>query len=206
MTLYNLLNYRTHCLIHSQEKLIPYFKGYDSLNTEITSNGLSLYYYNHNAKPMDQAKSILLEFNYDGSYQDLGGHPDHMVSMECSICRAVKGRSYGKSIFGESSTLMDLRKTLYGYNFLLKTEKQTSFQGSLIGEIVRYPQKERFYHLDQNLKTGETSLKMGDCGNNIIFDDLLKDMITIKLPNFNLQQFENINQLIDRMKILATFS
>lgn len=211
MNLYDLLHYRTECLIHKLP-LHPYCITDQSVERredvlKLHQNGLSLC--SHHRQDLYSKPSLTgLNFRYDGSFNVNDACPKWVVAntitvhMMCEVCRErpiIKPRSMG------FTTLMQLQENQYFYTFeLIGYEKHGTYRGQLEHEILKHNRDGRFYHVDAYIQTGHAACRIGTCEGTDSLDKMLKGFINLNVPS--LSKMESLDQIVEKMKLYTLFS
>src|ERR1035437_4199411 len=136
MNLQDIINYRTKCLIHSDEDLDS-VAVYDKFYTKTTDKGLSIF----NDK---SCSKLRFEFNYDGTWKSTDKNNTIVIHRMCSIC--VKQPVYKNMGLGITK-LDDILNNCYFYNFIL-SGIDNDFYAKLMIESIKYVKDDKFYHMD----------------------------------------------------------
>lgn len=215
MNLQEALNYRTTCLIH-KTPLKPYCS--KEWGEKLVLNQYGLHIVEPIRLPVHEQDIYAhtneggVCFHFDGTYTHNGKPPpwldrgDYFIAdMMCDKCSKVpitKSRGIGYS------TLISIQYTQYVYSFLLKHDasKENGYKVSPLEEKVKYVRDEKFYHVEADLVSGRADFKMGSCKGTDSLDSMLKGMLSLPVPQFNMQRIRDIDHLVEKVKLYNLFS
>jgi len=209
MNLQELLNYRSQCLIHEKRLKPRCYK--DSLRNDkikVGDGGLSLCS-RHYQDTYDNPSLTGLNFRFNGQFDKNDACPKWVIDdtlivyMSCDLCAEqpiLKERDPG------ASTLMNLKQNSYYYSFALQGLEDGTYQAGLGWESVKYTRDNKFYHVDVDLLNNDARCRMGSCDMSFSLDFMLKGLLTLKVPNFNLNNMRSMDQLTTKMNLYNLFS
>jgi hypothetical protein len=195
MTLKELLEYRSKCLIHDLPMKPSYFGSGGSCLT-LTDDRLNL-----------ETDGLNLNFYYDGIFTSNIADPqtynERLIHMMCRLCSQQhlhKSRTLG------SSTISDINVNQHYYAFILRGNTKGSFDGHLSHELIKCVRDGKFYHVDFSLTDRRAACKMGSCDMKQTLDDLVLKMMNLHVPVFDASRIQNIDTLVEKLKLYNLFS
>jgi hypothetical protein len=209
MNLQEVLNRRSKCLVH-EEPLRPCIFPPSYRNDQIRLDESGLHLYSHSQWDTWARPSLTgLGFRYDGTYYRNSVCPSWIqdgalfVYMMCKTCAQIPTRE--KETLGYIS-LMEVRTVQYYYSFSLLPTIDDRYDILLDREKIKYVRDDKFYHIDIDLTTRRAFCGIGSCAGNIIISDMISKMTNIKLPEMDLENVRDIDQLVEKLRIYNLFS
>jgi len=210
MNLLSALNYHTKCLIcqHELETKSPELAG---ITITPQDDGLLV---------QAVLRKIAVIFRYDGTYEKLPYFGDLYlkplrVLRECPVCIPaivvdgqktpikLKSRALGPT------TLFDVESLRFCYEFELfgtpypNQHIKGNYSVSIVREDIKYNNDNSFYQLLTN-EENESSLWYGPKG--VSDEDWYSKTCRLTVPSIDTSGLDNIDQLINKMKVYNLFS
>lgn len=193
MNLEEILNYKTNCPICNQKLEIasPYQKA--TLNWD--SNGLLLTFIPF---PRRNKKEKILRLALDGSFEKkyvaLNKLGPCIFYKLCPDCNRNKGTPKGY----RASTLIESLSNSYFYNFRFTFDKANkTYTVSKHEEVISMIQEEYLYRIESSLHEKESSVFSGKT---------IDSLLNIRTPYISLREVKSSQDLINKIKLLGTFS
>jgi len=192
MNLKDMLSYRGKCIIHNEKDLFPRCMSPSIM--EVNEAGIRL-------RLDKNVSSPVMIFNFDGTFSSPCTCIIYMQCDECVKRPINKNRGIGLS------TLNEMYSNYYFYNFALKAEEGDDFfECRPIAESIKYVIDDKFYHLDFDILANSGYCKMGDCRGDTSLNDMLKGLLSLDLPNLDMSRIQNVDQLVNKLKLYNLFS
>ncbi len=209
MNLQEAIGYRTKCII-CQKDMIFTIDGYPNLSITLHDNGLRI--------RSGHKNGIWMFFNFDGSWRRNRRHykiysKSLVVTRRCPDCynkqsyqppMILKARSHGPTIvfalFDRFTSLNNATTFNCSYEFIISKINKKRYEAKLSTEIIRYCDRQAFYHLVNDFTVKGAQLIRGN------FVDALDNILFLKLPLITTGSIQNTEQLLNKFKLLALFS
>jgi hypothetical protein len=204
MTLKELLEYRSKCLIHGLP-MEPSYVEISGSHVTLTDDRVNL-----------ETDGLNLNFYFDGIFTGNISDPqvitapqiynERLIHMICRRCSHQYLRQSNKSRTLGASTISDINVNQHYYTFILRGNNKGSFDGYLSHESVKCVRDGKFYHVDFDLYTKQAVCKMGSCDVKQTLDDLVSKMMNLHVPVFDASRIQNIDTLVEKLKLYNLFS
>lgn len=218
MNFQELLNYRDTCLIHNlpMETLIytadpP--KSPRKIKTKLSLKNLPDAVFLHlRGYPAEGALFLL-----DGTYTINEGQKEIREVLDntvhflrrCATCAKSKNIPYTDAGM-KITTLNDIRDQAHFYTFhlfpVIDTDTSHTYMIGPGKEVVKHYRDDKFYHMSASVGGGEASFKLGNCAGTDIIERLITGMMNLQVPKFDPIRIQNIDQMVEKIKIYNLFS
>lgn len=198
MTLKELLEYRSKCFIHNLPMKPSCFRS-NGDQILLTDQGLHL---------VSEDLSSGLSFHFDGLFiNTTKPYVSVMIFiyMMCDLCAKEPILKDRYPPIGYSS-LLNINTNQHRYTFCLQGNDKGGFDGRLSRESIKYVRDGKFYHVDFDLVDKQGSCKMGSCDMKQTLDDLVSKMMNLHVPVFDASKIQNIDTLVEKLKLYNLFS
>jgi hypothetical protein len=200
MTLKELLEYRSKCLIHGLP-MEPSYVEISGSHVTLTDDRFNL-----------ETNGLNLNFYFNGVFAfniidpQIITNPQYNERLISMMCRRCSRQHLHKSKTLGSSTISDINVSHHYYTFILRGNNKGSFDGYLSHESVKCVRDGKFYHVDFDLYTKQAVCKMGSCDVKQTLDDLVSKMMNLHVPVFDASRIQNIDTLVEKLKLYNLFS
>jgi hypothetical protein len=214
MNLQEALNYRKNCIIHGSP-LKPNLAG-TIYKFEISENSLDLRVSNrfgYRGQKFVKSTFDAIRFSFNGTFIKTSYCPANLSTMtnESLLVHMICDKCAEFSITASTGTVLpttldNVRDIQSYYTFRLKDTGKNRFTVEPEIEMVRHNTNGRFYHLGVDLQTKIGHCTIGFCDKNRKVDEIFRSLIILKVPLFNIDKIQNVDQYLDKMKLYSLFS
>jgi hypothetical protein len=207
MNLQEMLNHRTTCLVHNKPMTNCVYIGnggpFKVKNVKILEHGIEVLCcasINH--------EYTKITFGKDGKISS--EHPINIPTIQkafrfavgCEDCNLILVKT---DLGSGATTLSNIRHQNNYYVFdLCKGEEL--FSGTLLMEVIKYNDGNKFYHVSANLLDGSAQFKMGSCHGETVIEQLLSSLMHIDAPKFDPTKITSLEQLVQKIKLYNLLS
>jgi hypothetical protein len=211
MDLKEILNYRNNCII-CKNKMVYVIKNYPNLVFKTDKKGFHI----NSGNNFLPKSGIQLDFNFDGSFYrnkrnyKIYTEPLQIVKM-CRTCPVPAIDFTYKNFLLKSTNPIGLTNSFIAslnnvknlecfYTFQL-TGGVDIYSRHINYDIIRYHDKDSFYHVELSYLTNSSILYYGN------FHNKVDDILIIHIPSIvSLANINSIEDFIKKYKLLITFS
>ena len=181
---------------------------------EITDKGLYLFAKNrfgYKGKKLVKTDVCVVRFSFNGTYIQATERPNWMdtpidtlqIHMICNECAKQPINRRGR--LGDV-TLDELLNIQHYYTFLLRQMGYNKYSVLPGVEEIRYHDSGKFYHLGISLDDKHAKGTIGSCEFGSSINTVLQTMITLKIPKFNIEKIQTLEQYMDKMRMYCLMS